>query len=83
MNACDVCVLPYRDSTTSGAAVLAFSFGKPVIAPAMGSFLELVADGRGIAYDPAESDGLLHAMQQVVAGTWKPLGKEPGVGQRA
>jgi beta-1,4-mannosyltransferase len=65
MKACDVCVLPYRDITTSGAAILAFSFGRPIIAPALGGFPELAADGRGIIYDPTRSDGLLHALQQV------------------
>lgn len=64
MNASDVCVLPYRDVTTSGGAILAFSFGKPIIAPALGGFPELLADGRGIVYDPAAKDGLLCALQQ-------------------
>ncbi len=64
LNACDVCVLPYRDVTTSGAAVLALSFGRPIIAPALGGFAELAADGRGIVYDPAAADGLLKALRQ-------------------
>lgn len=64
MKACDACVLPYRDVTTSGAAVLAFSFGRPVIAPALGGFLELVSDKRGILYDPRKADGLLVALQR-------------------
>jgi beta-1,4-mannosyltransferase len=64
MNACDVCVLPYRDVTTSGGAILSFSFGRPIVAPALGGFSELLADGRGIVYDPAAKDGLLCALQQ-------------------
>ncbi len=64
MNACDVCVLPYREVTTSGAAILAFSFGKPIIAPALGGFVELSAQGRGILYCPQDSDGLLKALRQ-------------------
>jgi len=64
MNACDVCVLPYRDVTTSGAAILAFSFGKPIIAPALGGFTELATNGRGIVYNPTADDGLLCALQQ-------------------
>jgi len=64
MNACDVCVLPYRDMTTSGAAILAFSFGRPIIAPALGAFPGLVADGRGIVYNPVAKDGLLHALRE-------------------
>ncbi len=64
LNACDVCVLPYLSVTTSGAAVLAFSFGRPVIASALGGFEELLADGRGIAYSLAADDALLHALHQ-------------------
>ncbi len=64
LNAADVCVLPYRDVTTSGAAILAFSFGRAIIAPALGGFVELAADGRGVAYDPNTHDGLLQAMGQ-------------------
>jgi glycosyltransferase involved in cell wall biosynthesis len=64
MNACDVCVLPYRDVTTSGGAILAFSFGRPIIAPALGGFSELLGDGRGIVYNPEAKEGLLGALQQ-------------------
>ena len=76
MNACDVCVLPYRDITTSGAAILAFSFGKPVIAPALGGFSELAAGGRGIVYDPKASDGLLHALQEARSGDMEVAGQQ-------
>jgi glycosyltransferase involved in cell wall biosynthesis len=76
MNASDVCVLPYRDVTTSGAGILAFSFGKPVVAPALGGFPELVADGRGIVYDPKASDGLLHALQQVRSRDMETAGQK-------
>ena len=62
--ACDICVLPYRHVTTSGAAILAYSFGTPVIAPAIGSFCELVEDGRrGILYCPESDDGLLRVLR--------------------
>ena len=49
LNAADACVLPYRQITTSGAAVLAFSFGLPVIAPALGVFPNLVTEGTRVA----------------------------------
>jgi glycosyltransferase involved in cell wall biosynthesis len=64
LNACDVCVLPYREVTTSGAAVLAFSFGRPIIASALGGFSGLAADGRGILYSAQDEEGLLKAMQE-------------------
>lgn len=67
MNACDVCVLPYHEVTTSGAAVLAFSFGRPIVAPELGGFAELARDGRGITYTPEAGDGLLRALQQARA----------------
>lgn len=75
MNASDVCVLPYRDVTTSGAAILAFSFGKPIIAPAIGAFPALASSGRGILYDPEKSDGLLCALQQARLTDMEKAGK--------
>ena len=64
LNACDVCVMPYREATTSGAAILAFSFGKPIVAPSLGGFPDLAGDGRGILYEPEEGGGLVEAMRR-------------------
>ena len=66
MNAADVVVLPYRHITTSGAAMLAWSFGKPVIAPQLPAFVELMdkAPLLGILYDPSNLAALQHALQQ-------------------
>ena len=63
MNGADAVVLPYRRATTSGAAILAISFGVPVIAPALGPFPALLQDGGGILYDPLQPDGLAAALQ--------------------
>jgi len=76
LNAADVCVLPYRQITTSGAALLAFSFGVPVIAPAIGAFPNLVSDRRGILYDPANPTGLAHALAQARAIDWSGAQQE-------
>jgi len=65
MKACDVCVLPYRQVTTSGAAILALSFGVPVVAPRMGCFLGLIGESRGILYDPDRPGSLADALVQV------------------
>lgn len=43
-NAADIVVLPYRNILTSGAALLSFSFYKPVIAPKSGLLPNLVSD---------------------------------------
>ena len=66
MNACDVCVLPYRHVTTSGAALLSFSFGVPAVAPRLGCFSDLIGEReeRGILYDPDLATGLLDALRR-------------------
>lgn len=63
LNAADAVVLPYREILTSGAAVLAMSFGRPVIAPRLGSLVDLVNDSCGILYGPDDTDGLPNAMR--------------------
>lgn len=63
MNASDVVVLPYRDILTSGAAVLAMSFGKPIIAPAIGCIPDLVDSSGAFLYDPRDNNGLSEAMR--------------------
>jgi glycosyltransferase involved in cell wall biosynthesis len=64
MLAADVSVLPYRDVTTSGAALLSFSFGLPIVAPRMGCFVSLVEGHRGVLYDPDAPNGLELSMKQ-------------------
>ncbi len=64
--ASDFCVLPYRHVTTSGAAILSFSFQTPIIAPRLGCFVQLVGSNgeRGILYDAQSSEGLREALRQ-------------------
>ncbi len=73
MNAADVVALPYRQITTSGAAMLAWSFGKPVIAPALPAFVEPMASAPflGLLYDPAAPDGLVDALRRAAAIDWQ------------
>ena len=64
-HAADVVILPYRAVLTSGSAILAISFGKPVVAPALGLITDLIRDGEdGLLYDPDEPGGLLRAMRR-------------------
>lgn len=70
MNAADFVVLPYLASLTSGAALLALSFGVPVIAPAMGPFAELILDGKtGFVYDPSDPAALRAALAKACAAS--------------
>ncbi|OUS23902.1 hypothetical protein A9Q98_14310 [Thalassotalea sp. 42_200_T64] len=62
--ACDVVVLPYEESLTSGAAVLALGFGRPVIAPKLGYLTDIISDDCGILYHPNEIKELVSAMEK-------------------
>src|SRR5436190_15804482 len=65
-NAADAVVLPFVDTLTSGSAITALGFGRPIVVPAIGCLPELVA-GRacGVLYVPAAPNALLEALQHV------------------
>jgi glycosyltransferase involved in cell wall biosynthesis len=65
LNASDVVVLPFTDVLTSGSAIAALSFGKPVVLPKRGCLPELVDATMGILYDPGEPEGLARALTDV------------------
>ncbi|MEA3337263.1 MAG: glycosyltransferase [Chloroflexota bacterium] len=79
MNASDIVVLPYREVTTSGAAMLAFSFARPILAPALPGFVELVGDNPflGMLYDPEEPSALAQALVRAHATDWSQ--NEPAI----
>lgn len=60
--AADVVVLPFANILTSGSAILALSFGKPLIAPRMGGIPELVSKEMGLLYDPLNQAALAQAL---------------------
>jgi glycosyltransferase involved in cell wall biosynthesis len=66
-SALDAMVLPYRASLNSGAAMLALSFGLPVIAPRIGAFRSLAERGFCLAYDPGDPGGLADALREAPA----------------
>lgn len=67
-------VLPYKNIHMSGALVLALSYGRPVIAPALGLIPEYLPEGAGILYDPAEPDGLAKALSASWDLDWSAMG---------
>jgi glycosyltransferase involved in cell wall biosynthesis len=69
-NASDIFVLPYKDITTSGAAALALSFGRPVLAPRITSFPEIVTPMAGILYDTAKPNALDLALNEAIKQSW-------------
>lgn len=73
-NAADVVVLPYRSVLTSGAAMLALSFGRGIVAPRLGCLAELERTGAAILYDPDVPDGLYGALRRALAADPSSLG---------
>ena len=70
MNACNICVLPYKDITTSGAAILALSFGRPIIAPAIASFPELIRSDVGLLYSTSLKNEFVSALDEATQRSW-------------
>ena len=62
INAADVVVFPYRDVLTSGALLLAMSFGKACIAPRIGCMGDVLETSGGFLYDPSDENGLPDAL---------------------
>ena len=67
LNAADCVVLPYRAVLTSGTAMLALSFGRPVVAPDLGALRDHVNSRCGVLYSPDEATGLAAALREVRA----------------
>ncbi|MFN6500487.1 MAG: glycosyltransferase family 4 protein [Nostoc sp. DedQUE01] len=66
MNACDVVIFPYRDILTSGAVILAMSFGRACIAPRKGCIGEVLDDQGAFLYQIDDENGLTKAMNSAL-----------------
>lgn len=75
LNAADVVVLPFVDVLTSGSAIMALSFGKPVVLPKMGCLPELVDDEIGVLYNPQEKGALQAALREIRNRDLKQAGR--------
>lgn len=74
LSACDIVVLPYKDSLTSGVAILAASYGKPVLAPRLGCMRDFPA-GAVISFDPKTPRALKDALARVEKAPLGAMGK--------
>ena len=75
LRAADAVVLPYRDVLSSGSAILAMTFGRPVIAPAIGCLPESLGSEGTILYDPAAPDALIGALRAAMSADLDALGE--------
>jgi glycosyltransferase involved in cell wall biosynthesis len=55
-------VFPYTKALTSGALILAMSFGRACIAPRMGAIADTLNAEGGFLYEPAEPAALRNAL---------------------
>jgi glycosyltransferase involved in cell wall biosynthesis len=63
----DALVAPYRTVLTSSSAILALSYGLPVIVPSLGCLPETIPAEAGILYDPQVAGALPAAMRAIQA----------------
>jgi glycosyltransferase involved in cell wall biosynthesis len=64
--ACDCVVLPYREISGSSVLAQAFSYGRPVLATAVGGFLEaVVPEVNGLLVQPDDPGDLARALIEV------------------
>jgi len=66
MNAADIIVMPYKKVLSSGLGVLAMSFGKPCIAPAIGCLRDILTSDGSFLYSVNDADGLKMALLNAV-----------------
>lgn len=62
-NAADLVVFPYTKALTSGALILAMSFGRACVAPKMGALEDTLDEDGGFLYDPAAPGALAAALK--------------------
>lgn len=74
MNAADAVVLPYREVTTSGVAILGMSFGNAVVAPKLGCLPDLLDDTGAVLYDSASADNLVRALERATEQNLEEMG---------
>lgn len=75
-SAADVVVLPFKNLLTSGSLLLAMTYGKPIIAPRLGSIPETLAGADSLLYDPDNNMGLLHSFKNSLELDLKTLEKQ-------
>jgi glycosyltransferase involved in cell wall biosynthesis len=68
LTAADAVLLPYRSATQSGVAQLAFAYGRPVVATAVGGLSTAVEHGRtGLLVEPGNAFALARAIERLAS----------------
>ncbi|QJD87439.1 glycosyltransferase family 4 protein [Cohnella herbarum] len=75
INAADVMVMPYKEITTSGSAILGLSFKKLIVMPDNDFIGEYFREDMVVGYEPSDVNGLTNAMKKALNA--KREGKAP------
>jgi glycosyltransferase involved in cell wall biosynthesis len=75
LGAADAVVLPFRDVLTSGSAILAMGFGRPVIAPRLGCLPETLPEQGTILYDPTDPEALARSLRTALECDLSAMGQ--------
>lgn len=67
MTAADAVVFPYTKALTSGALILAMSFGRACIAPRIGALADTLDDQGGFFFEPTEGTSLRASLAAAIA----------------
>ncbi|WP_020407170.1 glycosyltransferase [Hahella ganghwensis] len=70
LGASDAICLPYTDILTSGAAVLAMSYARPVISIDKGFMREVITEDSGVLVSTGNNTALILAMREIVKKDW-------------
>jgi len=73
--AADVVVFPFRKTQTSGSLMLALSYGRPVIVPAIATLPEYIDADSGILFDPTRPENLAHALSEAASAPLADMAK--------
>lgn len=68
--ASDLFVIPYREILTSGSAVLAASFGLPVVSIARGFLCDFIGPDMGLLCPPEDDESLQRCIDAALARRW-------------
>ncbi len=78
LRAADVVVLPFRQILNSSSTILAMTFGRPVVAPAIGCLTDVISADSGLLYDPADPHGLRKALLECQTLDLEAMGRRAG-----
>jgi beta-1,4-mannosyltransferase len=76
MHAADMMVMPYKQITTSGSAILGLSFKKLIVMPDNDFVREYFRESMAVTYDPNRETGLSEAMKRALDIKTEMLEKE-------